>query len=241
MLLLALPARAQDALVTYKSLGPEVALDLARATLAACRERGFQVAVAVVDRFGVTQVVLRDRFAGPHTVPTATGKAWTAVEFRTNTSELPRRPKPAPQSGIRALPGVVAVGGGLIGRSRRLAGRRGRGLGRAGRRCGRGLRQGRDRGGAGQAGVLTPRFAPAICVADYGQWFVNASGATAAVPLRRVTAMTPEQIQIVRLTLAQATANEPGARRQNSIAACSSSRRTCARVSAAISRPKVSS
>ena len=87
-LLLALPVRAQDALVTYKSLGPEVALDLARATLAACRERGFQVAVAVVDRFGVTQVVLRDRFAGAHTVPTATGKAWTAVSFRTNTTEL---------------------------------------------------------------------------------------------------------------------------------------------------------
>src|SRR4051794_9898516 len=88
VLLLALPARAQDGLVTYKSLSPEVALDLARASLAACRERGFQVAVAVVDRFGVTQVVLRDRFAGAHTVPTATGKAWTAVTFRTSTGEL---------------------------------------------------------------------------------------------------------------------------------------------------------
>ena len=29
---------------------------------------------------------LRDRFAGAHTVPTATGKAWTAVSFRTDTS-----------------------------------------------------------------------------------------------------------------------------------------------------------
>src|SRR5947208_6919830 len=87
-LLLAAPAAAQDALVTYKSLSPEVALDLARAALSACRERGFQVAVAVVDRFGVTQVALRDRFAGAHTVPTATGKAWTAVTFRTSTNEL---------------------------------------------------------------------------------------------------------------------------------------------------------
>ena len=33
----------------------------------------------------MTQVVLRDRFAGPHTVPTATAKAWTAVSFRTGT------------------------------------------------------------------------------------------------------------------------------------------------------------
>ena len=114
VLLLALPARAQDGLVTYKSLSPEVALDLARAALANCRERGFQVAVAVVDRFGVAQVVLRDRFAGAHTVPTATAKAWTAVTFRTSTAEIANISQPGmPQSGLRTLPGVVAVGGGL--------------------------------------------------------------------------------------------------------------------------------
>jgi len=113
-LLLAAPAGAQDALVTYKSLTPEVALDLARVALSSCRERGFQVAVAVVDRFGVTQVLLRDRFAGPHTVTTATGKAWTAVSFRTNTGELAAGTQAGmPQSGVRALPGVVALGGGV--------------------------------------------------------------------------------------------------------------------------------
>jgi uncharacterized protein GlcG (DUF336 family) len=115
LLLLATPARAQDTLVTYKSLNPEVALDLARAALSSCRERGFQVAVAVVDRFGVTQVLLRDRFAGAHTVATATGKAWTAVSFRTSTGELAAMTQPGmPQSGVRALPGVVAVGGGVM-------------------------------------------------------------------------------------------------------------------------------
>jgi uncharacterized protein GlcG (DUF336 family) len=114
MLLLALPAQAQDALITYKSLSPDIALELARATLAACRERGFQVAVAVVDRFGVTQVVLRDRFAGAHTLATATGKAWTAVSFRTSTSEIAAISQPGMmQFGLRALPGVVAIGGGL--------------------------------------------------------------------------------------------------------------------------------
>jgi len=114
-LAVALPARAQDALVTYKSLSPEVALDLARAALASCRARGFQVAVAVVDRFGVTQVVLRDRFAGAHTVPTATAKAWTAVTFRTNTGDLVGISQPGmPQAGLRALPGVVILGGGMV-------------------------------------------------------------------------------------------------------------------------------
>jgi uncharacterized protein GlcG (DUF336 family) len=77
------PVRAEEALVASKSLSPELALDLARATLDSCRTRGYQVAVAVVDRFGVTQVMLRDRFAGPHTPSTASGKAWTAASFKT--------------------------------------------------------------------------------------------------------------------------------------------------------------
>jgi uncharacterized protein GlcG (DUF336 family) len=115
LLLLTAPAGAQDALVTYKSLSPEVALDLARGALASCRERGFQVAVAVVDRFGVTQVLLRDRFAGAHTIATATGKAWTAVSFRTSTGELAAMTQPGmPQAGVRSLPGVVAIAGGLV-------------------------------------------------------------------------------------------------------------------------------
>src|SRR4249919_414816 len=107
-LLLAAPARAQDALVTYKSLSPDLALDLARASLAECRKRGYQVAVAVVDRFGVTLVMLRDRFAGPHTPATATGKAWTAASFRTSTTELNAISQPGMmQAGLRNLQGVV--------------------------------------------------------------------------------------------------------------------------------------
>ena len=42
----------------------------------------------MVDRMGVTQVILRDRFAGPHTPDTAIGKAWTAASFRADTLSL---------------------------------------------------------------------------------------------------------------------------------------------------------
>ena len=55
--LISIAARAQESLVTYKSLSTELALDLARAALADCQRRGYQVAVAVVDRFGITQVL----------------------------------------------------------------------------------------------------------------------------------------------------------------------------------------
>ena len=110
-----LPGHAQEPLVTYKMLSPEIALDCARAALAECRKRGYQVAVAVVDRFGVTQVMLRDRFAGAHTPATAAGKAWTAASFRNDTSALMAVSQPGmPQAGLRNLPGAVILGGGMI-------------------------------------------------------------------------------------------------------------------------------
>ena len=114
-LVLAQPGHAQDSLVTHKVLSPETAFELARAALDACRNRGFQVAVAVVDRFGQPQVMLRDRFAGPHTPATATGKGWTAVSFRTNTTDLLGLTGPSqPQAGLRDLPNVVVLGGGIV-------------------------------------------------------------------------------------------------------------------------------
>lgn len=106
---------AQEATASFRNLTLETALTAAQTALRACRDSGWQVAVAVVDRAGTVQALLRDRFAGPHTPRTATGKAWTAVSFRTNTSELARLSQPGqPQSGIRQLPRVVALGGGLM-------------------------------------------------------------------------------------------------------------------------------
>jgi uncharacterized protein GlcG (DUF336 family) len=111
----AVPAAAADATFTVRVLTPESALKAAQASLARCRAAGFQAAVAVVDRMGVEQVMLRDRFAGPHTPATARGKAYTAVSFRTNTTELAEATQAGrAASGVRGLPGVVAVGGGLL-------------------------------------------------------------------------------------------------------------------------------
>lgn len=98
-----------------KMLTPETALKAAQAALTKCRDEGYQVAVAVVDRGGNTQVMLRDRFAGTHTPRMAEDKAWTAVSFRAPTADLERVPQPGmPQSGIRHRPRVAAVAGGLM-------------------------------------------------------------------------------------------------------------------------------
>ena len=105
----------EDATFTTTSLTPESALKAAQAALSHCREQGYQTAVAVVDRAGTVQVILRDRHAGTHTPDTAKGKAWTAVSFRTNTSDLTELAQPgAGISGIRDLPNVVVLGGGMI-------------------------------------------------------------------------------------------------------------------------------
>ena len=114
-LCLALPVGAQDATFATRSLTPETALVAARAALESCRKQGFQVAVAVTDRAGITQVLLRDRFAGPHTVEVATNKAWTAGSFRTTTTALAAETQAGrPMSGLRAMPRFMAAGGGLV-------------------------------------------------------------------------------------------------------------------------------
>ena len=106
---------AQQATFQTKSLTPETALVAARTAMEACRKQGYQVGVAVVDRAGLTQVFLRDRFAGPHTVEVATNKAWTAASFRTSTLALAAETQPGrPMSGIRGIPRVLAAGGGVL-------------------------------------------------------------------------------------------------------------------------------
>jgi uncharacterized protein GlcG (DUF336 family) len=104
-----------EALVTFKVLSPEIALKLAQAALQHCRAEGYQVGVTVVDRFGQTQVYLRDRFAGPHVDATSYRKAWTAVSFRTATSALHTETAPGTESfGIRFLETALPLGGGMM-------------------------------------------------------------------------------------------------------------------------------
>lgn len=108
-------ACAQGATYTVRSLTPETALKATLVALEDCRKRGYQVAVAVVDRAGVAQTMLRDRFAGPHTVSTAINKGYTAISFRVDTLEFAKQTQAgSPSSGVRAIPNVVAVGGGVL-------------------------------------------------------------------------------------------------------------------------------
>jgi uncharacterized protein GlcG (DUF336 family) len=106
---------AGEPLMSFRVLTPETALELAQATLKACREKGYQVAVAVVDRSGTPQVMLRDRYAGAHTPGTATRKAWTATSFRADTLSLAAETQAGKaQSGVRFVEGALMLGGGVL-------------------------------------------------------------------------------------------------------------------------------
>lgn len=109
-MLVAAPAVAEDSMVIQiKRLSMDTAMRVAKATVDACREKGVQVGVTVVDRDGVPQAVLRDTIAPTITLPISKGKAYAAVMFGVATSELSERA----DTPIGRVPGVVMWAGGV--------------------------------------------------------------------------------------------------------------------------------
>lgn len=100
---------------SFKSLSLETASKAAWGAIIECRKKGYSVAVAVVDRGGNTQALLRDRLAGPHTPETAIRKAWTANSFRQSTADLAAllQAGKIPQQ-VQHNPGALLVGGGIV-------------------------------------------------------------------------------------------------------------------------------
>lgn len=108
-------AAEDEVLHSFRSLSVEAAFKAAWEAVRDCRKRGYSVAVAVVDRGGNTQVLLRGRYAGPHTNETAFRKAWTANSFRQSTADLAGMLQEGRiPNQVQHNPGALLVGGGLI-------------------------------------------------------------------------------------------------------------------------------
>ena len=115
VLFLNVAAIGQEATFQTKSLTPETAMTAAKAAIDACRKKGYQVTVAIVDRTGLTQILMRDRFAGPHTIDVATNKAWTAASMKMSTTVFAAETQAGkPMSALRSHARVMAAGGGLV-------------------------------------------------------------------------------------------------------------------------------
>lgn len=94
--------------VTTRLLSAATANKIATATEQACRQKGYQVAVAVVDRFGNLLAFMRDPLAGAHTIGVAQDKAYTAATFQGDTLGLARR-----LEFLKGTPRLSLVGGGV--------------------------------------------------------------------------------------------------------------------------------
>jgi uncharacterized protein GlcG (DUF336 family) len=104
----------EDLLGTFRELKPELALELAQAAMVSCREAGYSVSVAIVDRSGIDQVVLRDQIAGPHTLDAARRKAWTAASYKADTRSIAEATRPGDgQSAARLVSNAMMVAGGI--------------------------------------------------------------------------------------------------------------------------------
>jgi uncharacterized protein GlcG (DUF336 family) len=87
----AVSAAEEPMMISVKRLSLATAQRIAQATVDACREKGIQIGVTVVDRDGVVQAQLRDTIAAPITVPISYKKAFTAANFNAATSALEPR------------------------------------------------------------------------------------------------------------------------------------------------------
>lgn len=110
-------ANGQEVL-NEKQMSIRLAHEIALGALEQCRNDGWKVAVAVVDRGGQTRVLLRDDGTGPHTTETSRRKAYTAATFRVPTLEFAARIATNPgAAGLKELPDVTTLGGGVPVRS----------------------------------------------------------------------------------------------------------------------------
>ncbi len=105
------PVSAKDEVAPFVSarfLTAAIAIKIASATELACKKKGYQISVAVVDRYGNLQAFARDPLAGAHTITIAKYKAYTAATFQGATIDLTQR-----LAFLKGTPKLSLVGGGV--------------------------------------------------------------------------------------------------------------------------------
>jgi uncharacterized protein GlcG (DUF336 family) len=90
-----------------------MAKTIAEAALAECKDKGFNTAVAVVDRAGQVLVILRDEQATAQQAEMARRKAYTARMFRMPTLEFQKRTADPKYAAQRDVADILALGGGV--------------------------------------------------------------------------------------------------------------------------------
>jgi len=97
-----------------KNISLSLASEAATAAMIFCKEKGFAVSVAVVDKAGQLKTVVRADGAGPHTIDASRRKAFTSASARTNTSTMLENVQKNPGAAyLPLIDGFLIVGGGI--------------------------------------------------------------------------------------------------------------------------------
>ncbi len=102
---------ANDSLMV-KTIGLELARDLANESIKACRKKGYQVSAVVVDRNGLIQAALRDDLASRFTLQIAEEKANSVILSGSNSGEF-RKAREDIRAELNHMDGIIIMQGAL--------------------------------------------------------------------------------------------------------------------------------
>lgn len=98
--------------VTDKSIGMDLARDIANETVLACRKNGYHVSAVVVDRFGLLRAALRDDLASRFTLEIAERKANLTVMAWTDSGRF-KKARSDIQQELNHIEGIIVMEGGI--------------------------------------------------------------------------------------------------------------------------------
>jgi len=98
--------------VTDKSIGMELARDIANEAIMACRKQGYNVGAVVVDRYGLVRASLRDDKAARFSLEIAERKANLTVMGWTDSGQF-REARPDIRQELNHINGLIVMVGGV--------------------------------------------------------------------------------------------------------------------------------
>ncbi|MDB4575686.1 heme-binding protein [bacterium] len=98
--------------LSVRTIGVELAKDIAFESVKACRKQGFQVSAVVVDRNGLVQAALRDDLASRFTLQIAEEKANSVILSGINSGEF-RKAREDIRPELNHMKGIIIMQGAL--------------------------------------------------------------------------------------------------------------------------------
>lgn len=106
-----LQVNAND-VVSTKSIGMELARDIASETVLVCRKQGYQISAVVVDRHGLVRAAIRDDLASRFTLQIAEEKANAVVMSGMNSGAFVKARQDIQQE-LNHINGLIMMEGGV--------------------------------------------------------------------------------------------------------------------------------